>query len=179
PGAPMKAGPSRSSASNWPVATISAKAMATSRPEPALRRCVGARLTVVRACLTTNFDDSRAARTRSRDSRHEASGRPTMANDGRPSLTWASTRTGYPRAPIRVAEWATASTAASPATESTLRSTRNVGQPTSCDHGRYAAAGTLGPPCDTATRRTPGTATRSGEPDCVTDPLLVDRPPAR
>ncbi len=41
--------------------------------------------------------ESRAARTRSRDSRTAASGRPTMVKPGRPLETWTSTETDCPR----------------------------------------------------------------------------------
>ena len=44
-----------------------------------------------------------AARTRSRDSRTAASGRPTMVNPGSPLDTWTSTETRRPTAPVRVA----------------------------------------------------------------------------
>ena len=47
--------------------------------------------------------ESRAARTRSRDSRTAASGRPTMVKPGSPLETWTSTETGWPTAPVKVA----------------------------------------------------------------------------
>ena len=53
-------------------------------PGPALRRSAGARLTVIRFCGNSKPELTIAARTRSRDSRTAASGRPTTANDGRP-----------------------------------------------------------------------------------------------
>ena len=57
--------------------------------------------------------DTMAARTRSRASRHEASGKPTMVNPGNPSAAWTSTDTGWPHTPTRVAERTVASIAAS------------------------------------------------------------------
>ena len=57
--------------------------------------------------------DTMAARTRSRASRQEASGRPTTVNPGSPSATWTSTETGWPHTPTRVAERTVASMAAS------------------------------------------------------------------
>ena len=46
-------------------------------------------------------DDKSAARTRSRDSRHPSSGRPTTVNPGMPGPTWASTMTGAPTVPVK------------------------------------------------------------------------------
>ena len=57
--------------------------------------------------------ETMAARTRSRASRHDASGRPTTVNPGSPSATWTSTDTGWPQTPTRVAERTVASMAAS------------------------------------------------------------------
>src|SRR4029450_8136634 len=85
-----------------------------SRPEPTLRTSGGARLTVTRAVGQRSLDDSSAARTRSRASRHVASGRPTTVNPGNPDDTWTSTRTGRPSTPSSVADRTDASTAAAP-----------------------------------------------------------------
>src|ERR1700761_1299561 len=63
----------------------------------------GARLTVTRRMGHGRPLESRAARTRSRDSRTAASGRPTMVKPGSPLETWTSTETGRPTAPVRVA----------------------------------------------------------------------------
>ena len=57
--------------------------------------------------------ETMAARTRSRASRHEVSGRPTTVNPGSPSATWTSTETGWPHTPTRVAERTVASMTAS------------------------------------------------------------------
>src|SRR5207248_243501 len=46
------------------------------------------------------------------DSRHAASGSPTMVNPGRPVETWTSTMTGRPSTPNRVADGMVAITAA-------------------------------------------------------------------
>src|SRR5258706_6221125 len=85
-------------------------AIGKSSPEPPLRTSPGARLTVTRLSGQGNDDDNNAARTRSRDSRHASSGRPTMENAGRPGETWTSTVTGRPRAPRSVADESVAST---------------------------------------------------------------------
>ena len=55
--------------------------------------------------------DMSAARTRSLDSRHASSGRPTTLNAGRPLETCTSTETGRPSAPSNVADGTMASTA--------------------------------------------------------------------
>ena len=60
-----------------PSALVSASATASSSPAPVLRTDAGARFTVTRFCGYSSPDDSSAARTRSRDSRPAASGRPT------------------------------------------------------------------------------------------------------
>ncbi len=52
---------------------------------------------------------SSAARTRSRASRHDVSGRPTTVKHGRPRATWTSTVTGMPSTPTRVADGTVAS----------------------------------------------------------------------
>ena len=88
--------------------------MGRSSPEPALRTLVGARLTVTRFCGHLNPLEMTAARTRSRDSRQDASGSPTMVKDGRPVDTCTSTDIGCPCTPTRVAEWTIDSTASSP-----------------------------------------------------------------
>jgi hypothetical protein len=50
-----------------------------------------------------------AARTRSRASRTDASGSPTMVNPGSPFEMWTSTETGHPTAPLSAAEATVAS----------------------------------------------------------------------
>ena len=70
-------------------------------------------MTVMRFDGQVSLLDTMAARTRSRASRHEASGRPTMVNPGNPSAAWTSTETGWPHTPTRVAERTVASTWAS------------------------------------------------------------------
>ena len=58
--------------------------MGRSRPPPALRSVDGARLTVTRRSDHGSSLDRSAARTRSRASRHDVSGRPTTVKAGRP-----------------------------------------------------------------------------------------------
>ena len=72
-------------------------------PGAPLRTPDGARLTVTRRRGHGSPLERRAARTRSRDSRTAASGRPTMVKPGRPLETWTSTETDWPTAPVRVA----------------------------------------------------------------------------
>ena len=74
-------------------------AIARSKPGPALGRLAGARLTVIRSWGNLKAQFESAARTRSRDSRTAASGRPTMANAGRPPRTSTSTRTSRASTP--------------------------------------------------------------------------------
>src|SRR6185437_15329903 len=95
--------PSVQPAGSWPVATSTPTATARSRPAPPFRMPEGARLTVTRRSGHGSPLDSRAARTRSRDSRTAASGSPTMVKPGRPFDTWTSTAIGRPTVPIRVA----------------------------------------------------------------------------
>src|SRR3954453_1083204 len=64
----------------------------------------------MRFCGNSRPLDRRAARTRSRLSRHEVSGRPTIVKPGRPFDTWTSTRTGRPSTPEMVADATVAST---------------------------------------------------------------------
>ena len=75
------------------AATSTPMATARSRPAPTFRTPDGARFTVIRCRGHGSSLDSSAARTRSRDSRQEASGRPTMVKLGRPEETWTSTTT--------------------------------------------------------------------------------------
>src|SRR4029077_8435150 len=77
---------------------------------PPLRIPEGARFTVTRRFGQATSLDNRAARTRSRASRHTASGKPTTLKPGRPWPTWTSTVTGRPRAPSSVADRIVAST---------------------------------------------------------------------
>ena len=55
-------------------------------PVPALRRSAGARLAVIRCCGYSKPELTSAERTRSRDSRTAASGRPTIVKDGQARL---------------------------------------------------------------------------------------------
>ena len=75
-------------------ATSSPIAIGRSRPEPVLRYDGGARLTVIFLSGQANPDVMIAARTRSRASRHDSSGRPSIENPGMPLATWTSTLTG-------------------------------------------------------------------------------------
>src|SRR5664280_347497 len=79
-------------------------AIGRSRPAPPLRIPDGARLTVTRRRGHCSPLDSRAARTRSRDSRTAASGSPTTVNPGSPLDTWTSTDTWVASTPTRTAE---------------------------------------------------------------------------
>ncbi len=103
PSSPQKASVSVQSGGSWPVATSTPTAMARSSPAPPLRTPDGARFTVTRRRGQGSPLESSAARTRSRDSRTAASGRPTMVKPGSPLETWTSTETGRPTAPVRVA----------------------------------------------------------------------------
>jgi hypothetical protein len=69
-----------------------------------LRIADGARLTVTRRNGHGNPLDNNAARTRSRDSRHDVSGNPTTVKPGKPFETWTSTVTGRPSMPSNVAD---------------------------------------------------------------------------
>ncbi len=104
PSSPTKAYPATASAASTPEATSTPTAMGRSRPAPPLRMPDGARLTVTRRRGHGRPLETRAARTRSRDSRTAASGRPTTVNPGRPLATWTSTRTVRPSTPRRTAE---------------------------------------------------------------------------
>ena len=68
-------------------------AIATSRPEPVLRNWGGARLTTIFFSGHRNPADITAARTRSRASRHDSSGKPNIVNAGKPCDTCTSTVT--------------------------------------------------------------------------------------
>ena len=93
PSSAMNAKPASGPVPTWPSAASTPSAMARSRPEPALRKPEGARLTVMRFWGQLKPLEMRAARTRSRASRHDVSGRPTTRNPGSPLLTWTSTLT--------------------------------------------------------------------------------------
>jgi len=116
PSSPMKALSATAVAGSTPSATIVPTAIGRSRPAPPLRTPDGARLTVTRRRGHDRPLERRAARTRSRDSRTAASGRPTTVNPGSPSDTCTSTATGRPTQPTTVAEAMTAilATTASP-----------------------------------------------------------------
>lgn len=85
-------------------ATRSAMAMARSRDAPPFRTDAPARLTVIRRLGHGKPLDSNAARTRSRDSLHASSGRPTTVKPGIPIPMCASTVTWCPWAPSNTAE---------------------------------------------------------------------------
>ena len=110
PSSAIKARPSSDWAGNWQSAAMTPRPMARSRPEPALRKPDGARLTVTRFWGHLNPLEIIAARTRSRDSLQEASGKPTTRKPGSPLLTWTSTATGWPSTPTSVAEDTVANT---------------------------------------------------------------------
>ena len=104
PSSPRNAMPSTRSGSSAPDATSTPMAIGRSSPAPPLRSPDGARFTVTRRRGQLRPLDKRAARTRSRDSRTAASGRPTTVNPGRPFETWTSTNTMVPSTPERTAE---------------------------------------------------------------------------
>ena len=79
-------------------------AIARSIPAPPLRSAVPARLMVIRRLGHSRPLDNNAARTRSLDSRHPSSGRPTTVNAGMPTPTCDSTTMGAPRVPSKVAD---------------------------------------------------------------------------
>ncbi|CAB4959694.1 unannotated protein [freshwater metagenome] len=109
PSSPRNARSSMAAGESCSLATSTPIAMARSRAEPILRTDVGARFTVVRLSGQANPEVSSAARTRSRDSRHEVSGRPTTVNPGRPRATCTSTVTATPATPNRAADGTVAS----------------------------------------------------------------------
>ena len=104
PSSPTNARPRTASTGITSSATNSPIAIGRSRPEPVLRYDGGARLTVIFLSDQPKPDVMIAARTRSRASRHDSSGRPSIVNPGMPLATWTSTLTGCPRAPRIVAE---------------------------------------------------------------------------
>ncbi len=91
--------PSSASAGTWPLAASTPTAIARSNAGPALRTAAGARLAVRRCWGKSRSELSSAARTRSRASRTDASGRPTSENAGRPRRTSTSTVTSRPSTP--------------------------------------------------------------------------------
>ena len=103
PSSPRKPTPSTRSGSSCSDATSTPTAIARSSPLPPLRVPDGARLTVIRRVGQSRPLDSSADRTRSRASRHDASGKPTTAKPGRPFETWTSTLMGRPSTPSTVA----------------------------------------------------------------------------
>ena len=103
-------------------------AIGRSSPAPPLRTLDGARFTVTRFNGQVSLLDSRAARTRSRDSRQAASGRPTTVNPGKPLDTWTSTATGVPSTPSRVADGTEAINGDSPHLETTEEEGRSAGR---------------------------------------------------
>ena len=77
--------------------------MGRSKPEPVLRRWLGARFTTIFSPGILKPAARMAARTRSRASWMAASGMPTMAMPGRPPETTTSTVTGTTSTPRTVA----------------------------------------------------------------------------
>ncbi len=67
--------------------------MGKSKSDPSLGRSAGDRFTVIRLDGSAMAIVVRAARTRSRASDTALSGKPTMANDGRPGVTAHCTST--------------------------------------------------------------------------------------
>ncbi len=108
PSSPQKERLSVQAGLSSPAATSRPTAMGRSSPAPPLRRPDGARFTTVLRSGHGRPLERMAARTRSRDSRTAASGRPTMVKPGRPLDTWTSTETALAVAPVRTAEWTAA-----------------------------------------------------------------------
>ena len=99
---PTNARPSSFVTGSCSDAPRSAAAIARSSPGPPFRRSAGARFAVMRCCGNLNPEFPSAARTRSRDSRIAASGRPTIENEPSPACTSTSTRTGRASTPRSV-----------------------------------------------------------------------------
>src|SRR4029450_7501847 len=76
-----------------PLAARTPMAMGRSNDEPALRMSAGARFTVTRCSGNSNPEFRMALRTRSRLSRTDVSGSPTIVIPGRPNETSTSTLT--------------------------------------------------------------------------------------
>ncbi len=115
----------RASAGSWPEATSSAAAIARSKAGPGLAQVGRREVGVIRCCGNSKPELTIAARTRSRDSRTAASGRPTIENAGSPwcdvdldasrraprprgarrCRALASTRPTLGRAAARLARW--------------------------------------------------------------------------
>src|SRR5690606_7604088 len=93
--------PASASRSIWPLAARMPSAMGRSKRPPSLGRSAGARLMVMRRCGYSNCAHRIAARTRSRDSRTAAAGRPTIWVEGKPPERWTSTCTGGAATPAR------------------------------------------------------------------------------
>ena len=110
----------RRSQLSCPDAHNSATAIARSKPGPSLRRAPGARLATIRRSGNSKPQFTSAARTFSRSSLTTASGRPTIAKQGRPRWTSNSTLTGRASAPSTVNAWAVLNIV--PASESCLSS---------------------------------------------------------
>ena len=89
PSSPTKAQSAVSQHSS-PDALATASRMGRSKAGPDLRTSAGARLTVTLAVGKLRPQFLAAKRTRSLDSDTEASGRPTMSNDGKPRAVSAS-----------------------------------------------------------------------------------------
>ena len=104
PSSPQKASSRTASDGITSKATSSPTAIAKSSPEPVLRYTGGARLTVIFLSGQVYPHVTIAARTRSRASRHDSSGSPSIVKPGMPLATWTSTLTGCPRAPRIVAD---------------------------------------------------------------------------
>ena len=104
PSSPQKASSRTASDGITSKATSSPTAIARSSPEPVLRYDGGARLTVIFLSGQVYPHVTIAARTRSRASRHDSSGSPSIVKPGMPLATWTSTLTGCPRAPRIVAD---------------------------------------------------------------------------
>ena len=87
-----------------PAAARTPSAIGRSNDDPALRMSAGARLTVIRFPGKSKPELRIALRIRSRLSRTDASGRPTMLKDGMPCETSTSTWTPQASMPKTAAE---------------------------------------------------------------------------
>ena len=84
-----------------PAQANTPRAMGRSKAGPSFLRSAGARLTVSRSAGKEKWQLRSAARTRSRDSRTAASGRPTISKAGMPGARLTSVVTTNPSMPAR------------------------------------------------------------------------------
>ncbi len=173
PSSPMNAKPSMRDASMIPATISTPTAIARSSPEPVFRPSHGARLMVIRWFGQSCPELARAARARSRASRIDSSGRPTMCRPGSPLPRCTSTWTAWPRAPRSIADGTEANiapplddTARLVAPQRTSRRGERASRPPS-RRGRLAPV-TPPDPSDTTEGVSQSTRARCGAPPCHT-----------